>query len=197
MKFFILSALALCVSAAPTVRQAEGPYTITSPAQDATIYSGKPATVQWIQGDNKPLTISLAGSDSTDTVSLAENVNGNVGEFVVNVPSVASSCKKYRLVLGNEGINATYSQPFYVSADGKPCDQQQSSPASSSSSAPPTSSASMEKDLSGATAVASISILNDNGQPMHTGDSAAGALTTNAKQVTLLASVVGAAIYFF
>ncbi|KAG2222221.1 hypothetical protein INT45_014118, partial [Circinella minor] len=135
-------------------------YSITAPIAQDTVISGQATTISWIAGKNTPLSIGLTDTEGSDVTNLATEVNGSTGTFLVNIPGNIANCSEHKIVI-QYGDQSAYSELFYIAAKGtEACASQHTS-----ESDPADVTLAADK-LSGATATASIDILDGQGNPI-------------------------------
>ncbi|KAI9266689.1 hypothetical protein BDA99DRAFT_506439 [Phascolomyces articulosus] len=160
-----LLASAASIMASPILierqEQSDSTYAITTPAAQDTIVAGHATTISWTPGKNTPpLTIGLTDAEGSDITNLASDVNGSTGSFLVNIPGNIANCTEHKIVI-QYNDKSTSSETFYIAAEGTDACV---APNVSDSDLPDASLAADK--LSGATATASIDILDNQGNPM-------------------------------
>ncbi|KAI9491983.1 hypothetical protein BDB00DRAFT_830627 [Zychaea mexicana] len=157
-------------------------YTVSSPAAKDIVIAGHATTISWTPGENTALSIDLASSDASDGINLANDINGSTGSYLVNIPGNIANCSEHKIVI-KYNDESTSSEPFYIAADGtETC----VSPNSSEESAAPAATLAAD-ELSGATASASIDILDNEGNPIESSESFAIKAPT---PITMLSTLV-------
>ncbi|KAI8142333.1 hypothetical protein BJV82DRAFT_153643 [Fennellomyces sp. T-0311] len=169
-------------------------FTITTPAAQDVVVAGHATTISWTPGDNTPLTISLTESEGGNVINLAIDVNGSTGSYLVNIPAGIANCSEHKIVIQYaDNSQSVYSETFFIAADNTTtsCVPE---PTASSSSLPDGVMAADK--LSGATATASIDILDENGNPVDIPNSESLAIKTS-HPAALLSSVAIAGLSAF
>ncbi|KAJ2963860.1 hypothetical protein NQZ79_g1128 [Umbelopsis isabellina] len=109
--------------AAVVTAQSTAPYYITAPIQGTNFTAGDSAEIDWSNGSDQKITISLLNGPSAQTQSvlsvIASNVNGDDGSYTWNIPSSVGVSSTYSIRIEYGSGNYSYSAAFSIDGGSK------------------------------------------------------------------------------
>ncbi|ORX61476.1 hypothetical protein DM01DRAFT_1332077 [Hesseltinella vesiculosa] len=157
LALWLIALMVLLVQAVPMdKRDGAVPYQITSPAVNSTWYINQNLVIVWNKpSDNTPINVGLVAGDnevlSANSILVADGLSGSIGALLYPVSkSLGNSTNPWRVAIAHGSDPVVYSGSFYISSDTthEPINTTPSASGASYS------------------ALASISILGPNGQPL-------------------------------
>ncbi|CAM0137075.1 hypothetical protein VKS41_008235 [Umbelopsis sp. WA50703] len=109
--------------AAVVTAQSTAPYYITAPIQGTNFTAGDSAEIDWTNGSDQKITLSLLNGPSAQTESvlmvIASNVNGDDGSYTWNIPTSVAVSDTYSIRIEYGTGNYSYSAAFAISGGSK------------------------------------------------------------------------------